>query len=133
MADISEALSALLWGAGNANLPGAFASQPPGWGAQGLASRLISWFPGDPCGPNNHLTGMIAATGLTRPSDAVSAIVSVTGADVFMSLDGTNASATNGLRLPAGTVLRLTGAASLASATFLQAAAGAIVDVAYFT
>lgn len=133
MADISDALSALLFGAGNANLPGAFASTPPGWGAQGLASRLVSWFPGDPCGPNSHLTGLAAATGLSAPSDAVSALVSVSGADVFLSLDGTNASSTNGVRVPAGSLLRLTGIASLHSASFVQAAAGAVVDVAYFT
>lgn len=133
MGDLSDALGPWLLGPNAGAYPHAV-PQPPGMtSAAGILQRLFMWFPGDPCGPNQHLAGIAAATGLTPPSDAVSALVSVSGADVFLSLDGTAATATNGLHIPAGALIRLTGVASLRAASFLQVAAGAIVDVAYFT
>lgn len=133
MPDFSDDLAAWLFGSVSTAYGSPSTPLPLPSGSAGVLQRLATWFPGDPCGPNQHLTGIAAATGLTAPSDAVSALLSVSGAGVILSLDGTAATAANGLVVPVGALLRLTGIASLRSASLLQVAAGAVVDVAYFT
>lgn len=133
MADWSEVLGPVLFGPSWPAFPG-HNPVPPGMAGQlGLLARLAQWYPGDPCGPNQHLAALGSATRLTPPSDAQSALVTVSTAAVFLSLDGTDATATNGLNIAAGSLFRLTGRDSLNAASFLQVAAGAVVDVAYFT
>lgn len=133
MADLSELLAPWLLGAVSGTWPGAIPQPPAMSTAAGLLQRLLMWFPGDPTGPNQHLTGLSPAAGLTPPSDAVSALLAVAAGDMYLSLDGTTASATNGLHVPSGSLLRVIGVASLRGASLLQVAAGTVVDVIYFT
>lgn len=133
MTSLSDALGPWLFGPRAGRSPGDLGNPPDAVQSGGLLDRLLSWYPDGPVGPNQHLTAIGAAVNLAPPSGAYSALLSVSGAGVFLSLDGTAASAVNGLALPVGTLIRLTGIESLHGASVIQQAAGAVVDVVYFT
>ena len=99
----------------------------------GILQRLVQVFQGQPMGGTQHLTAISTATALTVPDMALSALVTVTGADVYATFDSSTPSVTNGNRFPQGTVLRLTGRDTMKGVLFLQQSAATVLDVTYWT
>lgn len=99
----------------------------------GVLRRLAQSFQGDPCGSQNALAVPAAATRLTVPDMAQSALVAVEGASVRVTFDGSAVSAVNGVTFISGAAFTITGRPSMQGAQFFQVAAGAIIQVAYFT
>lgn len=99
----------------------------------GVLRRLLANFGGDPIAHRTTLNAPAAATFLTVPDRANSALVSVEVQPVRASFAGDVPTAAVGLLLPVGTLLQLTGRATLTGAQFIQTAAGAIVTAEYFT
>lgn len=101
-------------------------------GSPQLETRMLQAFQGDPVGVAQQLT-IDTVKGLTVPDAANSATVTVEAQPCRLRVDGVAATAGVGLLLPVGTVLVLTGRATLQSASFIGTVAGSIIDVAYFT
>lgn len=78
-----------------------------------------------------QITSLSAATALTVPDKAASAIIMCEGASVRWRGDGTNPTASVGEELPVGGVLTLSD--SLRSAKFIETAASAKLNVVYKT
>lgn len=78
-----------------------------------------------------QLSSISASTALTVPGGAGLAVVQAEGADVRWRDDGVAPTASVGMLLPAGAELRYTGA--LGSLRLIQASAGAVVNVSYYS
>lgn len=102
-------------------------------GSPGVLRRLVEHYPGDPTGVRQQITPIDAVSALTVPAAANSALISIETTSARYSSDGTNPTAAVGLLLPAGTLLRLTGQATLTAARFIGTVAGGSLDVEYFT
>lgn len=99
----------------------------------GVLRRLLACFPGDPIAPGQTFNGAAGVQTLTVPGRANSAVVSVDTQAIRCTFDGTTPTATVGLIVAANTIIQLTGRATLEGFQYLQAAAGAVVNVQYFT
>lgn len=126
------ALAAWLFGGGSDAAPGTPRDERIPGGTSGLLKRLVETIGGDPAGPNERLDVGVTADSPSPPDAALSAIATVEAVSVRLSTDGTFATATNGLLIPAGTILRLSGVDTMRAASFLGTAAGAFVSIAYF-
>lgn len=73
------------------------------------------------------------ATALTVPANTTYALVQNNGTQpVRYRLDGTDPTASVGMRLAAGGTLHIRGATALAAARFIREAAGVTLDVQYY-
>lgn len=99
----------------------------------GVLRRLLANNAMDPIGPRSTLNALGAVSTLTVPGRANSALISVEVSAVRVSFAGDAPTAAVGLLLPVGTLLQLTGRATLEGAQFIQTAAGAIVTAEFFT
>lgn len=102
-------------------------------GGPGVLRRLLQAFQGDPCGGGQYGLTAVGVTTLKVPDEANSATITVEGAAVRVTFDGTVPTATAGLLVPTGGPYVITGRASLEGAQFLQSVAGTLLNVAYFT
>lgn len=78
-----------------------------------------------------QVTGLSAAKGLTVPTGTTWALIQAEGQNVRWRDDGTNPTASVGMRLLVGEELTYTGS-SLASLKFIEEAASAKLNVTYF-
>lgn len=99
----------------------------------GLIERLLDGFSGDPVGPGSQLASLGTVGQLKVPDQARSALVSVSGASVYMTTDGSVPSSTNGVVITAGQLFTITGKATLQGASFLQVSAGGVVNAQFYT
>lgn len=133
MADLGEQAAPWLFGADASGAGVDHGAAKPLRGVVGLLARLTGAFTGDPAGPSQTLNVGGGPAGLTVPDQANAAIVTIEAVSVRLQTDGTEATTTAGLLLPVGTILTLTGRATLKAARFVGTAAGAIVQAAYYT
>jgi hypothetical protein len=130
----------------------AFCLQIPAWAASPANTYCstdsgTTWLPCNPTGGGGggsgppyattplgyqQLTSVTTSTALTVPGTATYAIVTVEAQTVRYRDDGVAPTATVGMPLPAQAVLVVGGAAELAAIRFIQATAGAIIDVSYY-
>jgi hypothetical protein len=78
-----------------------------------------------------QITSLSAATYLTPPTGATVAFISVGGAGVRYRDDGTAPTATVGVPVASGSQLQYSGPLSIVQ--FIQQAAGAILDISYYS
>jgi hypothetical protein len=107
-----------------------FATVPPYEAS--LWRRQTQFFAGDPAPGNQHLAPPVAANPIPRPDFAISAVMTVTGDFVRVSVDGTVATAVNGFVALVGSVWKLTGRATLTALSIFPNSAAAVVDIVYF-
>lgn len=79
-----------------------------------------------------QITSLSAATGLTVPAGAITAIVQATGQAVRFRDDGTNPTASVGETLGVGLTATVSGRETLAAIRFIETAASAKLDVSYY-
>lgn len=77
-----------------------------------------------------QITTLSAASGLTVPSGATSAVIIAETQSVRWRDDGTNPSGTVGMLLPTNTMLEYSG--NLAAIKFIETAASAKLNITYF-
>lgn len=99
-----------------------------------LAQRMRRAFPGDPFGPNAFLTVPGGITRLPVPLGALSCMLQVQVAALRYTTDGTVPSAVNGQRADVGTMLFISGYASLAAfAMAAETVTSAVVVPQFYT
>lgn len=102
------------------------------WYSTHLERRLIQANLGDPLGVAINLAPLAAATGLAPPPNAVAAVVSVEGAPIRYTTTGATPTATVGTLIAAGSVLTITGSASLLAFQAISAGGAATLQGEFY-
>lgn len=120
-----------IYEAGDGLAPESIESVPGVFMGPSMRDRFYGFYSGDPCGFGTFPIAA-AATSLKVPDAAASALISVEVSAIRVTFDGTGPTAAVGVLIPAGTLLKLTGRATLQGFQAFQAAAGAVVQAAFF-
>ena len=97
-----------------------------------LARRMAQWYASDPLSGTQHIVNPVTSTGLAVPDFAMAALLSVTGGDIRIRVDGFAATSGLGLYVAQGAIVKLTGRPSMHQFQMINVANVATVDIIYF-